>query len=207
MLLLLACAGARAQIYTCKAEDGSIVFSDQKCGPDAKVVKGTTAKKRPATKSQAAPPKPKVQKPAAELEELLQKCDDGDTASCNAWTLGGGPNLLREKERELELDCEGGSLSACEDRYCHEGISDECRERVMRTARLAGDTWYLRAENRGTKDGATRYSIRCIPKDKPKGRDITVTCAAQAGPNRCFVSDPERGQPGLDRAATTYCST
>jgi len=207
VLMLLASAGAQAQIYTCKGEDGSIVFSDQRCGPDAKVVKGTTSKRRAAPKTSAPSPKPREQKSAAELEMLLEKCDAGDTPSCNAWTLGGGPNLLRENERKTELECEGGSLAACEDRYCREGVSDECRERVMRTARLAGETWYLRSENRGGQDGATRYGIRCMNKNTSKARDITVTCAALGGPNRCFLSDPERGHPGLDRAATTYCST
>jgi hypothetical protein len=208
LLMLLASAGAQAQIYTCKGKDGSTVFSDQKCGPDAKVVKGSAAKtQKKSAKPAAAAPKPRVQRPAAELEDLLAKCDTGDTASCNAWTLGGGPNLLRENEHKAELECEAGSLAACEERYCREGPSEECRERVMRTARLAGDTWYVRSEDRNRNDGAARYAIRCMPRGEPKIRDITITCAGAAGPNRCFLSDPQHGQPRLDAAAAAHCST
>jgi hypothetical protein len=43
---LLAASAGVAQIYTCKAEDGSRVFSDQRCGDDATVVPGTN---RPAS--------------------------------------------------------------------------------------------------------------------------------------------------------------
>jgi hypothetical protein len=215
LLMLLASAGAQAQIYTCKGKDGSIVFSDQKCGPDAKLVKGSASKAKPTAKKPAAAPTPRVKRSPEELEQLLELCDAGDTPSCNAWTLGGGPSLLRENELKAELDCESGSLAACEERYCREGVSEECRERVMRTARLAGETWYVRSEDRKTEDGSTRYGIRCLPKGtagktsrKPsQSRDITITCAALAGPNRCFNADPHRGHSGLGPAATAQCST
>jgi hypothetical protein len=204
--MLLASAGAQAQIYTCKGKDGSTVFSDQKCGPDAKVVKGSSSKKPSNAKKPAAAPTPRVQRSPEELDALLERCDAGDTKSCNAWTLGGGPNLLREQELKAELDCEAGSLAACEERYCREGMSDECRERVIRTARLAGDTWYVRSEDRKREDGTTRYGIRCTAKGA-KTRDITITCAGSASPNRCFLSDPQRGHPRLDSAAAAYCSS
>jgi Domain of unknown function (DUF4124) len=219
VLMLLASAGAQAQIYTCKAKDGSIVFSDQKakCGAGAQLVKGSASKAKPMGKKPAAAtaPAPRVKRSPEELEMLLEKCDGGDTPSCNAWTLGGGPNLLRENERKAELDCEAGLLPACEERYCREGMSDECRERVMRTARLAGETWYVRSEDRMTEDGSTRYAIRCLPKTaagnasrKPsQSRDIVITCSALAGPNRCFMADPQRGHSGLGPAATAQCSS
>ena len=38
---LLACASSQAQIYECAGKDGSRVFSDKRCGPDAKEVKQT----------------------------------------------------------------------------------------------------------------------------------------------------------------------
>ena len=87
LLMLLASAGAQAQIYTCKGKDGSIVFSDQKekCGADAKVVQGSASKGKAAAKKPAAAPTPRVKRSPEELEMLLEKCDAGDTPSCNAW--------------------------------------------------------------------------------------------------------------------------
>ena len=195
---------SRAQIYECAGEDGSRVFSDERCGPDAKVVSGITSRKRQAPDAAGASRPKRVFKAAAELEALSARCDAGDMKACREWTLGGGPNLLREKERRAELECEGGSLTACEERYCKEGFTPDCRVRVLRTAQLAGDDWYLRDEERGRPDGSTRYSVRCVPEKGPP-RDITVQCASLAGPNRCYVIDPEQGFPRLDRAAAKHC--
>jgi hypothetical protein len=142
-------------------------------------------------------------KPPAELEALSKQCDAGDMKACSEWTLGGGPSLLRTQERKAEVDCEAGSLAACEARYCGDGDNADCRASVLRTAKLAGETWYLRDEERGP-DGITRYQIRCVPKDKAS-RDVVIQCQALAGPNRCFVSDPAQGLPRLDRAAAKQC--
>lgn len=207
--LLLGHPGARAQIYTCTLEDGTRVFSDSRCGPDAKVVPGIESKKRARPKSSAGPagPKPaRTRKPAAELESLIKLCDAGDVPACNQWTLGGGPDLLREKERAAELECEGGSLSACEERYCRDGVDKDCRARVLRTAKLAGETWYLREESARQPDGLTRYGIRCLPSSPGPARDITITCSSQAGPNRCYLSTPAQGYARLDHAAARHCS-
>jgi Domain of unknown function (DUF4124) len=203
--LLLLSAGARAQIYTCVAKDGSRVFSDQRCGPDAKVVPGIDTGKSRAKSSAGSRPV-RTQRTAAELEQLIEKCDAGDMKACTEWTLGGGPNLLREKERRAEAECEAGSLRACEERYCSEGIDSDCRARVQRTAQLAGDTWYLREEVQRDTDGVTRYAIRCIPPDARQSRDITVICSAQAGPNRCYVTDQQQGFARLANAAAAHCS-
>jgi Domain of unknown function (DUF4124) len=204
---LLAASQGVAQIYACKADDGSRVFSDKRCGDDAKVVPGTSRSKK--TSSSASKPKPKPVpdvKPAGELDELLKRCDAGDVASCNAWTLGGGPTLLRQREEQAELDCEAGSLSACEERYCRDGMDDDCRARVLRTARLAGDTCYMREEHYRREDAVTAYAVRCFQQGTRKTHDITLMCSAQAGPNRCYQSDPQQGFARLDQAAAKYCA-
>lgn len=204
---LLGCSSAFAQIYACTKEDGTRVFSDSRCGPDAKVVPGMASKKRAPTKAPATPRAVRTQKTATELEALIKKCDAGEVAACNEWTLGGGPNLLREKERTAELECEGGSLAACEERYCRDGVDKDCRARVLRTAKLAGETWYLRLEGNRQQDGLTRYGIRCIPRGALEARDITVICSSQAGPNRCYVSHPQQGFSRLDSAAAKHCAS
>jgi len=203
---LLACASSEAQIYTCVGKDGSRVFSDKRCGPDAKEVKQDYAKpKRPPPKGTSAKPV-KTRRSATELEQLTLQCDAGDMQACTAWTMGGGPEMLRDKERNSEQDCEAGSLAACEERYCRERIDADCRSRVQRTARLAGETWYMRDETRDAEAGITKYLVRCIPQDAPKSHDIVVTCSSEAGPNRCYLGDPQRGFPRLAAAAASHCS-
>lgn len=205
---LLVAADGSAQIYTCKAPDGSRVFSDERCGDDAQVVPGTTRSKK-ASPSTAAKPKPKVApvaKPADELDALMNRCDAGEVTSCNAWTLGGGPSLLRQREEQAEIACEDGSLSACEERYCRDGMDDDCRARVLRTARMAGETWYLRDERYQRDEGRTEYAVRCFEKGSRKTRDITLMCSALAGPNRCHQGDPQQGVARLDAAAAKYCA-
>jgi hypothetical protein len=203
--LMLVSAGARAQIYTCVAEDGSRVFSDQRCGPDAKVVPGIS-KGKPAQKAPTGARPAKVTRTREELDQLTEQCDAGDMKACTEWTLGGGPGLLRENERRAEAECEAGSLRACEERYCRERVDADCRSRVQRTAQLAGDTWYLREEMKRDNDGTTRYAIRCIPPDARESRDITLTCSALAGPSRCYLSDSQQGYPRLANAAAAHCS-
>ena len=201
---LLVCASSQAQIYECAGKDGSRVFSDKRCGPDAKVVQQTRPK-QPPPKAAAAKPV-KTRKTAAELEELTRQCDEGDMKACTAWTMGGGPEMLRDQERKTEQDCEAGSLAACEQRYCREGITADCRARVQRTARLAGDTWYLREETRAATGGVTKYLVRCIPEGAREARDILVNCSGEAGPSRCYLGDPQRGFPRLAPAAASYCA-
>jgi hypothetical protein len=202
---LLAWTSSEAQIYECAGKDGSRVFSDKRCGPDAKVVQGIGKPKRPPSKGLASKPV-KTRKTAAELEQLTLQCDAGDMQACTAWTMGGGPDLLRDQERKGEVDCEAGSLAACEERYCREGISADCRARVQRTARLAGDTWYLRDETRDSGSGLTKYLVRCIPEGVRESLDILVTCSNEAGPNRCYLADPQHGFPRLAPAAAAQCS-
>ena len=201
---LLACASSQAQIYECVGKDGSRVFSDERCGPDAKVVQGIKPK-RPPPKGMSAKPV-KTRRPAAELEQLTLQCDAGDMKACTAWTMGGGPEMLRDKERKSEQDCEAGSLPACEERYCREGIDADCRSRVQRTARLAGETWYMRDETRDAGAGMTKYLVRCIPEGVREPLDIVLTCSSEAGPNRCYLADPQRGFPRLAQAAASHCS-
>jgi hypothetical protein len=203
---LLAWTSSEAQIYTCKGKDGSRVFSDKRCGPDAELVKQDYSKpRRPPPKGTSAK-QVKTRRPAAELEQLMLECDGGDMKACTAWTMGGGPELLRDKERKSEQDCEAGSLSACEERYCRESIDADCRARVQRTARLAGETWYMRQETRDADAGITKYVVRCIPPGATQANDIVVTCSSEAGPNRCYFADPQRGFPRLAAAAGSQCS-
>lgn len=198
----LLCGAAHAQIYECVGADGSRVFSDEKCGPDAKIVRGVTSKKRPTSSEGASRPKA-APKSTSELEALSELCDAGDMKACKEWTLGGGPQLLRDKERSRERECEAGSLRACEERYCSEGMNEDCRERVLRTAKLAGEDWYLR-EQASAAEGRTLYRIRCVPQGAPS-RDVTVSCASLAGPNRCVIEGSQQGFPRLDRAAAKVC--
>ena len=199
--ILLCCQTVQAQIYACSAPDGTRVYSDQKCGTDAKQVQGITTKKRAPAKVEKVPPKS-----TEELQELMKLCKTGDIKACTAWTRGGGPNSLREGERKAELACEGGSLLDCEIRYCSDGASEECRLRVLESAKFSGDTWYLREEAQLLDDGATAYKVRCILKDVMVTSDTTVTCAAQMSPNRCHAAKPEEGFARLDLAASSYCS-
>jgi hypothetical protein len=85
-------------------------------------------------------------------------------------------------------------------------MSADCRARVQRTARLAGDTWYLRDETRDSGSGLTKYLVRCIPEDVRESLDILVTCSGEAGPNRCYLADPQHGFPRLAPAAAAQCS-
>ena len=202
---LLAWSRSEAQIYECAGKDGSRVFSDKRCGPDAKVVQSSPKPKRLPPKDPSAKPV-KTRKSAAELEQLTAQCDAGDDKACAAWTMGGGPELLRDQERKAEQDCEAGSLAACEQRYCREGINADCRARVQRTARLAGDTWYLRGETRDAESGITKYLVRCIPEGAREARDLFVSCSSEAGPNRCYLADPQHGFPRLAQAAAAQCS-
>jgi len=200
-----------AQIYECRAADGTRIFSGEKCGPDAKIVPGITTKQRatPGASSGAAARPPVTPKTPAELEELLKKCNAGDIPSCNTWTRGGGPNSLKQKEREAEQACEAGSLADCEFRYCSGGANDECRFFVLQAAKVSGENWYLREGASPQPDGSTRYEVRCMPVGVRTTRDIAITCAAQAGLGRCVgapAADLASGYPRLDVAATALCA-
>lgn len=237
LLALGLCADATAQIYTCRGSDGSRVFSDERCGNDAKVVPGVNKSIKPAAKPKAkaatktqsksltasatptaatgtkgagpkvpSAPKPApVLKSAAELDELLKQCDAGKVAACNDWTRSGGPNRLREKERTTQLACDSGSLTACEERYCSDGASEQCRAKVLDAAKMAGQTWYLRDADRKLSDGSTSYIVRCIREGERTTQDVTVICAPTQGPLRCSDSGPDRAFPKLDAAASKYC--
>lgn len=203
--VLYASAEAMAQIYTCTAKDGTRIFSDERCGPDAKVVPGITTSKKPQPKPAA--PRPAVEpKTAPELAVLLDQCNRGDMKACDTWTRGGGPNSLREKEREAENACEAGSLADCEYRYCDGSVNEECRAHVLRTAKIAGDNWYLRDTGKQQPDGSTRYAVRCLPAAARVMRDISITCSGQAAPNRCTVAGGTAGHAQLDQAATALCA-
>ena len=197
-----------AQIYSCVGKDGTRIFSDEKCGPDAKVVPNITTKPAKKSPSAAATPRAKVEpKSAAELDTLLTQCNAGDMTACTTWTKSGGPGSLKEKERKSEQACEAGSLADCEERYCNGGVSDECRSRVLQAAKVAGDTWYLRDTGQPQADGSTRYNVRCVPAGVRAIRDITILCAAKAGPAKCMAMGASAGQARLDLAASAACST
>lgn len=205
---LLCCLPAQAQIYSCEGPDGTRVFSDRKCGPNAKAVAGIATRKRPATgtaKSRATAPQPQP-KTAAELQDLMSQCNAGDIKACTAWTHGGGPNDLRERERQAEADCDEGMLAACEVRYCSDGATEECRLRVMQSAKVSGDTWYLREDAEQQDDGSILYKVRCVLKDVIRIRDTTIACSIDPGPRRCSPSDSKARFARLDLAAAGYCA-
>jgi hypothetical protein len=207
LVALHVAAGVEAQIYTCTAKDGTRIFSDSKCGPDAKVVPNITTSTKPAPKPAAAS-RPKVEPTStAELDSLLQKCNDGDIPSCNTWTRAGGPNSLREKEAAAEKACEAGSLADCEYRYCAGSVNDECRAHVLQAAKVAGDDWYLRDTGTPQPDGSTRYDVRCIPPGARSMRDVVVICSGTAGPSRCASSAATTAYARLDLAAGALCKT
>jgi len=200
--LLLVYSQSPAQIYTCTAPDGTRVFSDKRCGKDAKIVQGITTRQRSSTARAAVP----RQSPEA-LEALLKQCNDGDTSACMTWTKGGGPSELRAQEKELEARCESGSIQACEERYCRDGATEECRNRVTQLATLSGERWYLRFQQKAQSDGPTTYSVRCLNTASRLLRDVTIACAASAGPERCRSEQDEQAFPRLDAAASNTCST
>jgi hypothetical protein len=198
-------AGIEAQIYTCVGKDGTRIFSDERCGPDAKVVPNIATSSKPGAKSSATP-RPKVEpKSLSELEALLKQCNDGDLNACNTWTKAGGPSSLKEKERKAEQACENGSLADCEYRYCNGGVSDECRTHVLQAAKVAGDNWYLRDNAVPQADGSTRYNVRCVQQGVRMIRDVAVICAAKAGPSKCMAMGAASGHPQLNLAASTLC--
>jgi hypothetical protein len=203
-MLMLLCPMAMAQIYTCTAPDGSRIFSDKRCGPDAKVVKGIeTQPKKPASAAKATAP---TSRSPAELESLLKMCNAGDDAACMSWSKGGGPAQLKEKEKQQESSCEGGSIEACERRYCRDGATEDCRQHVLGLATLSGETWYLRYQRKAASDAPTVYSIRCLLPGSRELRDTAITCAAVAGPQRCQADDSTQGFPRLSDAATAFCA-
>jgi hypothetical protein len=200
---LQASVAIEAQIYTCTAKDGTRIFSDERCGPDAKVVPNISTN-RPGPKATTARPKVEPKSPA-ELATLLQSCNAGDMAACNTWTKAGGPSSLKDKERKAEQACESGSLADCEYRYCNGGVNQECRARVLQAAKVAGDNWYLRDTGKPQPDGSTRYSVRCVPPGVRVIRDVAVICAAKAGPTKCMAMGSSIGQSRLDLAAAALC--
>jgi hypothetical protein len=209
--LALTAVNLQAQIYTCAGADGSRVFSDSKCGDDATAVKGfeNTKRKRPARNAAAAEKTAGVAskiapKSPVELADLLKICNAGDMAACKIWTLAGGPNALREAERNAELACEAGSLTDCEERYCKEGANEDCRQRVLRSAPLSGDSWYLRQENPQGDAGSMTYAVRCISKGVMETRDVTIMCASRPSAQRCFTP-PQLAFERLTQTATNYC--
>ncbi|MFO7305664.1 MAG: DUF4124 domain-containing protein [Gammaproteobacteria bacterium] len=206
--VLIACCAtfeAHAQIYTCTAPDGTRIFSDEKCGPDAKIVPGISTKsrasaKRPTNKAQ------RVMRSPAELEQLLSACNAGDMKACTEWTHGGGPQYLREQERQATLACERGSLEDCERRYCMDGMTEECRRRVLEAAKIAGDTWYVRSQ-RPRAQGGVSYEVRCAVAGARDLRDAIVECAGLAGPDRCELIATRQRFARFDQAAASFCAS
>lgn len=199
VILGLGASSARAQIYTCTAEDGTRIFSDERCGPDAKVVKGISTSKKRGQRT------PREIKSPVELESLLAKCNAGDLDACKAWTHGGGPGYLREQEKQHEVQCEAGSLAACELRYCQDGITPECRSRVAQAARVSGPNWYLREDGQRTVGESTFYEVRCLPEARRESRDITIACSGPSSPDRCSGAGTTARFARLDQAAAALC--
>lgn len=205
--LLCACLPAQAQIYACEGPGGTRIFSDQKCGADAKPVHGIATKKRATGKAAATPKAAKTPpKSTAELQELMAQCKAGDVKACTAWTHGGGPNDLREQEKQAQLACDGGSLHACEMRYCSDGATEECRTRVMQSAKVSGDTWYLREDAQQQDDGSIQYKVRCVLKEVIEIRDTTIACSIHPGPQRCRSDQSPASFARLDLAAAGFCA-
>ena len=150
--------------------------------------------------------------PAALLSVLLLA--PGVSTNAQTAARASEPTRVAEVSRSREVDitpevaCEAGSLHDCEQLYCRNGINEECRKHVLQTAKISTDTWYLR-EQRAAKDNrATTYAIRCMTDPARPVRDLTITCAAKPGPNRCSTASKSAttGYARLDKAATGYCS-
>jgi hypothetical protein len=179
-LALLLCAGvliglplhaqSKAPIYTCTGKDGSRVFSDEKCGPDARVVIAPV------------PQELKALTPAKRAEPAAAPTS-------------------------AQAACESGSLKDCEELYCREGASDECRRQVVRVASVSGEKWYLRRQGPVEDDGTIAYEIRCIEKGVHEFLDLTITCTPGAERNHCFTETIPSDYPRLDQAASAYCAT
>ena len=204
LIALILCEPVAAQIYTCTAADGTRVFSDKRCGPDATVVKSIPSAKRPVAKTQSAAVSA-VPRPPEELQLLLKRCNEGDEAACMAWSKGGGPKQLRTLEKEQEASCEAGSLAACEERYCRDGATEECRSRVKALATMSGENWYLRFQQKRSADEPAIYSVRCLVAQTRQIKDVSISCAPLAGPQRSQASDVAVGFPRLDAAAANVC--
>jgi hypothetical protein len=203
---VFAASAVNAQIYTCTGPDGTRIFSDKKCGKDAKPVKGfektnsnSTRKSAPKAKTAVEPKSPE------ELAFLLQRCNSGDQKSCMTWTMSGGPAALRDAERKAEMACEAGSLVDCEERFCKEGATEKCRQSVLRTAEVTGETWYLRNTRERELGGALLHDVRCLLKDQTKMRDGVVTCVNES-PHFCYVRNPEQRFADLSSTASAYCA-
>jgi hypothetical protein len=203
---VFAASAVNAQIYTCMGPDGTRIFSDKKCGQDAKTVKGFEKTNSNSNRNNAPKTKAPVEtKSPEELAFLLQRCNSGEQKSCMTWTMSGGPAALRDAERKAELACEAGSLADCEERFCKEGATEKCRQSVQRTADVTGDTWYLRSTREREIGGALLHEIRCIVKDQTKMRDAVVTCVNES-PRFCYVGNPEQRFADLNITASTHCS-
>jgi hypothetical protein len=48
--------------------------------------------------------------------------------------------------------------------------------------------------------------VRCIPEGVREANDILVSCSSEAGPNRCYLADPQHGFARLAQAAAAQCS-
>jgi hypothetical protein len=214
-LALLASSQASAQIYTCTAEDGTRVFSDQKCGPDAKVVPNISSRRAPSSSANSNAPKPTpaatrapvVRTSPEELESLATACNAGDVKACNEWTRSGGPKQLKANEQKLEQSCETGSLEACEERYCSAGATQQCRAKVFAAAGASGGNWYLRRMGARDASGASTYFVRCLADGDLHMRDIVLTCAANAGPTRCQGPEAASAAPTMSQAAANSCQS
>lgn len=194
---------SHAQIYTCTAPDGTRIFSDQRCGPDAKIVPNITTKPRSAASGGG---RPKIEpKTAAELDALLEQCNAGDIKACNVWARGGGPNRLRERELAAEKSCAAGSLADCEYRYCAGGVNDECRAKVLATAKITGEDWYMRDTGQTLPDGSVRYQVRCIPAGARIMREVVVTCTGSTEQSRCTSDAQSKPHSRFDFAANDAC--
>ncbi len=77
---------------------------------------------------------------------------------------------------------------------------------MLRTAKLAGENWYLRSEQRGRADGLVRYELHCVPEGATAPVLLEVLCAVIPGPERCRAPGGERSYARLDRAADEQCS-
>src|SRR5262245_5870125 len=125
---LVASAPARAQIYTCTAADGSKVFSDEKCGPDAKKV---TLSPPQVASARPAPAKaqPKSLPPAEKPQTAQQKAGLKPPTTTAAPTKK--PVATPKQPWELEAllaSCNEGNMKACSE-WTHGGGTKLLREK------------------------------------------------------------------------------
>ncbi len=177
------------------------------CGPDAELVKQDYSKpKRPPPKGTSA--KPVKTRRSGERagaaharvrrrrHESLHGLDDGrrSRAVARQGTQAANRNAKRARLRPAK------SVTAAKG-----------STRIAASACSVLRAWPARPGTCGRRRAMQRRASRstsCVAfrPGAQQANDIVVTCSSEAGPNRCYFADPQRGFPRLAAAAMNQCS-